>query len=689
MLSTTLRLIGILSVLVEFVKCDESMAVHLLSSEAASEATFIHNLFHSMDLGDIDLEEENGVNNSTGVCNLDGIQCDSEGRVLILDLSSRNLNGPVSLPMDWRPLEHLQRLSLRNNRLNGRLPTYLPQSLMQFNIDRNEIVGSIPNEWSELKQMERLILSDNGLQGYLPTTLCSMTNLKTLNLSRNRNVHGKLLDCLASLPRLDDIQVMGTQIVGPLPSFLSQLCKSTAGSTSVELGYCAHLGFCLDGYREVVSSATIVARSPPNQCAPCLEPSNVLDSRTCEWIEDDHRTQPPMAAPVQNTNPPTVARLASTGGPTIARTQPPTVGEMASLYPWTSSPYFPHFEPTSVGSVPTAGVSPSYSPDKGGGMPSTAPSSHPHKVNGAQGASQGAPSSDDFYNSAFFLPLFLTLCFCSCLCLCVLLPLMIWSDRRKDRVATFNGNRSFTRYYVDEDDDEEEIVFTKENKYSDLMDILVETGLEPDIQDCEANFGSVGVTFGSVGIERPQQLVSNHKSDTTAFIEPFSANNAGPSRGIVVQPETLAPDPKVRFLLGQSSESETSDVFASWSGQDKRDDPYEEMIVLGNTSSLSSSTPVLNPLDGRAKQNMWGCHVTDTNSNMDNSAFCFRPPQYYFQKTTGEKQERVSKLAHERSVLGIRSPFFDMEDDYDPFVEQIDQKSEWAPWKSTQYSLAW
>jgi hypothetical protein len=167
---------------------------------------------------------------SSSICGFTGVQCGVNGLITILDLSSKGLEGTV--PSSFATLTQLQRLLLRNNNIDGNLPWRLPETLVHFNVDRNRLQGPIPSlEFATSSsssdsspsdaspQLERLILSENLLEGSLPMSICALGQLKALNLSRNPGLQGTLPECLADLTKLKGLQVLGTHIVGPiLPS---------------------------------------------------------------------------------------------------------------------------------------------------------------------------------------------------------------------------------------------------------------------------------------------------------------------------------------------------------------------------------------------------------------------------------------------------------------------------------------
>lgn len=216
-------------------------------------------------------------NSSDSACDLEGIFCNDHGHVRVIDLSSYGLQG--TLPTDFSRLTLLERLLLRNNEINGSLPKILPPSLIHLNVDKNSLQGSIPNfdfgPGQESSNLQRLILSGNDLSGDISEDVCKSIQLRDLNISRNRNLQGSLPSCLGGLSHLEGLQVYMSNLVGPLPDSLCQ--------DDDQEGWCSRFQFCKDGYRVVDAD-----EGGGVKCEACTgELSNVLDSPTCRWVSSD------------------------------------------------------------------------------------------------------------------------------------------------------------------------------------------------------------------------------------------------------------------------------------------------------------------------------------------------------------------------------------------------------------------
>lgn len=82
----------------------------------------------------------------------------------------------------------LSRLELAQNNLQGLLPNeleLLSSSLIEINLEDNEITGSISSSLGELGSLEILNLSSNKFSGVIPTELGRLSNLELLELASN------------------------------------------------------------------------------------------------------------------------------------------------------------------------------------------------------------------------------------------------------------------------------------------------------------------------------------------------------------------------------------------------------------------------------------------------------------------------------------------------------------------------
>ena len=136
-----------------------------------------------------------------------GVTTDDDGRVTRLNLSGRNLTGPI--PPELGTMAHLERLYLNNNNLTGPVPAELGNltNLEILELFRNNLTGPIPPELGNLTNLEHLSLSANNLTGPIPPELGTMAHLERLSLNNN-NLTGPLPAEFVNLVNLESLVIV-------------------------------------------------------------------------------------------------------------------------------------------------------------------------------------------------------------------------------------------------------------------------------------------------------------------------------------------------------------------------------------------------------------------------------------------------------------------------------------------------
>ncbi|XP_028791147.1 receptor-like protein EIX2 [Neltuma alba] len=126
----------------------------------------------------------------------------------ILDLSNNQLSGRI--PSSMGSLSQLKQLVLRNNCLSGGLPSFENATeLGMLDLEKNDLSGPIPPSWTRdnLKELETVSLRMNKLDGKLPLHLCYLPKARVLDLSFNKFT-GPIPSCLNKLVAMAQKYVM-------------------------------------------------------------------------------------------------------------------------------------------------------------------------------------------------------------------------------------------------------------------------------------------------------------------------------------------------------------------------------------------------------------------------------------------------------------------------------------------------
>ncbi|KAJ3690296.1 hypothetical protein LUZ61_019460 [Rhynchospora tenuis] len=121
------------------------------------------------------------------------------GRIVILDLSNNNIDGPILIPSMSDMLDFLL-------------------------LSKNRINGTIPHGICDMPNLNVLDLSQNAISGNIPTCLMNTSNLAYIDLSNNQ-ITGVLPDSIGNLQYLTTLQLYNNKLYGGIPSTLQQ-CKN-------------------------------------------------------------------------------------------------------------------------------------------------------------------------------------------------------------------------------------------------------------------------------------------------------------------------------------------------------------------------------------------------------------------------------------------------------------------------------
>ncbi|ONI10722.1 hypothetical protein PRUPE_4G063600 [Prunus persica] len=150
-----------------------------------------------------------------------------------LSLGVNNLNGLI--PSSVFNISTMIKLSLSFTQLSGSLPANIGLGLPNLQvlyIGATDLSGVIPN-LSSASMLTALDLGENSFTGFIPTTLCALTNLKLLRLSKNNlaidtsTPEATTLSCLANLRSLTKLSLDANPLNATLDDFFSNFSTST------------------------------------------------------------------------------------------------------------------------------------------------------------------------------------------------------------------------------------------------------------------------------------------------------------------------------------------------------------------------------------------------------------------------------------------------------------------------------
>ncbi|GMH02569.1 hypothetical protein Nepgr_004408 [Nepenthes gracilis] len=157
------------------------------------------------------------------LCNWTGIACDASVSTTEIDLTDQNLYGTLA-QFNFSAFPNLRTFNLNTNNLNGSIPSAvgLLTKLKYLFLYSNKFSGFIPSEIGNLTDLQQLDLSANELSGSIPQTIANLASLSVLQLFSN-NLSGTVPQELGNLSSLVVLSLDDNQLHGELPSSLVHL----------------------------------------------------------------------------------------------------------------------------------------------------------------------------------------------------------------------------------------------------------------------------------------------------------------------------------------------------------------------------------------------------------------------------------------------------------------------------------
>ncbi|CAH1449616.1 unnamed protein product [Lactuca virosa] len=136
----------------------------------------------------------------------------------VINLSNNSITGFHQHPR-FLPWERLEGFFIGNNQVRGQLPIP-PKTTVFYDASDNNLTGEIPSLICEVKPLQLLDLSSNHMSGTLPPCLGSLSNsMLVFNLRRN-NFHGTMMNEFMHGSMLKSIDLSENRFMGQLPRSL-------------------------------------------------------------------------------------------------------------------------------------------------------------------------------------------------------------------------------------------------------------------------------------------------------------------------------------------------------------------------------------------------------------------------------------------------------------------------------------
>lgn len=164
-----------------------------------------------------------GWKTTTSPCNWFGIECNSDGKVVSIELESNALKGSVT--SDIFKLQSLRTLNLKGNEIRftfdgiGQAANLAKLTLSETGLD--SVVGI-----GQATSLTELHLTDNDLKGSIPYEIFGLTNLRKLHLNLN-SFTGKIPPTISSLKNLEELLLFNNRLNGQLPASIGVLSRLT------------------------------------------------------------------------------------------------------------------------------------------------------------------------------------------------------------------------------------------------------------------------------------------------------------------------------------------------------------------------------------------------------------------------------------------------------------------------------
>ncbi|KAF4384261.1 hypothetical protein F8388_010519 [Cannabis sativa] len=158
------------------------------------------------------------------ICNFSGINCDTGGHVIKIDVYDWSISGTFPANICYY-LPKLRVLRLGRNRISGEFPVTIANCTQLEELDMSYLylTGNLPN-FSNMKALRILNLSYNLFQGRFPISVFNLTNLEVLNFNENGNFNlWQLPESIANLKKLKSMVLTTCMVYGKIPRSIGNM----------------------------------------------------------------------------------------------------------------------------------------------------------------------------------------------------------------------------------------------------------------------------------------------------------------------------------------------------------------------------------------------------------------------------------------------------------------------------------
>ncbi|KAF9688513.1 hypothetical protein SADUNF_Sadunf02G0204800 [Salix dunnii] len=173
--------------------------------------------------------------NLHNLCRWTAVSCNPTSRTVSrINLSSLNITGTLAR-FNFTPFTDLTGFDIQNNNVSGTIPLAIGSlsKLNYLDLSANLFEGSIPVEISRLAELQYLSLYNNNLAGAIPFQLASLPKVRHLDLGAN---------CLEnpdwskfSMPSLEYLSFSLNELTSEFPGFITN-CRNLTGQIPESIG---------------------------------------------------------------------------------------------------------------------------------------------------------------------------------------------------------------------------------------------------------------------------------------------------------------------------------------------------------------------------------------------------------------------------------------------------------------------